>query len=450
MVGGKPENPTPLGLLLSLGLPVILLNLTIVIMQITDTWMLGQLGSTELAAITTPSMAIFVVVSFGYGLLASVTTTASHSYGNKNYVRCGQLGWLGAFVAAVTGVASLALWPLGSAFALLPGSEPVLAGYESQYFRVSLIALTPVLITNAIANFYFAIRRTGIVLGAACLGMSLNILFSYALIFGKFGMPECGMQGAAWGTVIASTIQCLFIGVLFVWRTEARYQTTSPPKTVEGIRKLLNIGLPAGSQAAVDVLSWGVLLSILVGSFGEAHLAAAAVLIRCMQITFLPAEGLATIVVTLVGSSLGRGRPVHASTYVRSAFLIIASYMVACGILFYLFRRPLMEAFSDSTEVVAIGMSSMLFVALAQFFDAVNITYLHALQGGGDTRWPWLANVILSATILLGGGLFVRLVIPGAGSVAIWFLVLVYIAAQGTCFWLRWKSGRWQTMDVAA
>jgi MATE family multidrug resistance protein len=450
IVGGKPDSPTPLGLLLSLGLPVLLLNATFVIMQITDAWMLGKLGSTELAAVTMPSMAIFVIVSFGYGLLASVTTTASHSYGKKNYVRCGQLAWLGILVAAVAGLASLVLWPLGSAFILLPGAEPVLANYESQYFQVSLIALTPVLVINAIANFYFAIRRTGIVLAAACFGMGLNILFSYGLIFGKLGMPECGMRGAAWGTVIASVIQCLFIAAFFLWRTEARYRSLSPPRSLDGIRKLLSIGLPGGSQAAVDVLSWGVLLSILVGSFGEADLAAAAVLVRCMQITFLPSEGIATIIVTLVGSSLGRGRPVHALVYTRLAFRIIAIYMTTCGILFYLFRRPLMEAFTDSPEVISIGMSAMIFIAAAQFFDAMNLTYLHALQGGGDTRWPWLANVILSTTILLGGGLFVIFAIPGAGSEAIWFLVLVYIAAQGICFWLRWKTGRWRSTNLEA
>lgn len=450
VIGGSSASPAPLRLLLSLGIPVILLNATFVIMQITDAWMLGQLGSTELAAVTTPSMIIFVVVSFGYGLLAAVTTTASHSYGNKNYVRCGQLAWLGILIASVAGLVSLLLWPLGPALILLPGGEPVLASYESQYFQVSLIALTPVLVTNAIANFFFAVRRTGIVLAAACVGMGLNILFSYALIFGKLGMPECGIRGAAWGTVIASAIQCLLILAFFLWRTEARYQSRHLPNSLSGIRKVLAIGLPAGSQAAVDVLSWGVLLSILVRSFGEADLAAAAVLMRCMLITFLPAEGIATIVVTLVGSSLGRGRPVHASTYVRTAFRIIATYMTACGVLFYLFRRPLMEAFSDSPEVIAIGMSSMLFVTVAQFFDAMNITYLHALQGGGDTRWPWLTNLFLSGTILLGGGLLVRLVMPDAGSTAIWSLVLVYVAAQGICFWLRWNTGRWRTTDLRA
>ena len=439
----------PLRAIFTLGLPVIFLNVTIVVMQITDAWFLGQLGLTELAALTTPSMIIFVIVSFGYGLLASVTTMASHSYGMKNFDRCGQIAWIGIFLALITGLGCLLLWPIGELFHAF-GGRTVLSTLEAQYFQVNLLAMTPVLVINAVANFFFAIRRTGIVLAAATAGMGLNVIFTYSLIFGKFGLPKMGFEGAAWGTFAASVVECLLIVACFLWRTDRRYLCRQLPKTLRGARKILNIGLPAGGQAALDIISWGVLLSLLIKSFGDADLSAAAILMRCMQLSFLPSEGIATIIVALVGSSMGERRPLRADMYARSAFKVIATYMSACGLLFFVFRHPIMEAFTDAPEVIAIGAGSMIFVSLAQFFDAMNLTYLHALQGGGDTRWPFVANLAMSLVILLGGGLLVRFGIPGATSSAIWLLVTLYAIAQGVCFWSRWRFGHWRTIDLGS
>ncbi len=404
--------------LVRLATPVILLNLTFVAIQVTDTWMVGRLGSRELAALTPASMAIFVIVSFGYAFLTVVTTHVAQSMGAGKSRSCGHFAWLGVYSAFAIGVLSILLWPIGGLFELFAGSQPgSLGNLEARYFKICLLAMPSVLVTNAVANFYFGVRRPGATLAVSALGLVLNAAISYALIFGGFGLPKLGFDGAAWGTVIATGIEGVALLLWFIVDPKNRpHATFPPPRSLTGLREMWRIGFPSGVQGGVDVLSWGVLLSALIAVHGEAALAASSILMRCMQFTFLPAEGVATIVVALVGNAIGAGRPAGAREHARIAFRINATFMVGAGLIFYLFREPLSLAFTPDPEVLAIVSSCMLFVLLAQWFDAMNLTYLHALQGVGDTRWPSLVTLALSATILGVGGIAAVTVFRPAGG----------------------------------
>ncbi len=437
--------------MLRVATPVILLNLTFVAMQATDAWMIGKLGNRELAAITPPSMAIFVMVSFGYAFLGIVTALVGQSFGAGKQQQCGHYGWLGIYSALMIGIGSLLLWPCGSIFEFFAGSERgSLGNLESRYFQVSLLAVAPVLVTNAIASFYFGVRRPLTILMASLIGLVLNAFISYGLIFGAYYFPEWHFDGAAWGTVFAATIECVILLALFAKSPANRKLGTVPrPKSLAGITKLWNTGLPSGIQAAVDVLSWGVLISSLIACYGEEALAAGTILMRCMQFTFLPAEGVATIAVALVAQAIGHGQPEQARSHARNAFRINAVFMVTAGVLFFVFRRQLIGIFTDDPAVTEFATGAIIFITLAQWFDAMGVTYLHALQGAGDTKWSSVANITLSVIVLGGGGILAVTLFKERGPMAIWLLAFLYIAIQGILFRCRWKSGVWRHINLS-
>ena len=110
--------------------------------------------------------------------------------------------------------------------------------------------------------------------------------------------------------------------------------------------------------------------------------------------------------------------------------------------------EPILDFFSDDPEVILIGAGAMVFVSLFQFFDAMNISYLNALQGAGDNLWPSLANGVLCVVVLLGGGLVVVHFYPEAGSRGIWAVTGLYILGQGLAFRGRWMGGKWKSIDL--
>ncbi|MCP4849255.1 MAG: MATE family efflux transporter [Verrucomicrobiaceae bacterium] len=430
--------------------PVILLNLTFVAIQATDAWMIGKLGNRQLAAITPPSMAIFVIISFGYAFLGVLTAIVGQTFGAGKHRDCGHYGWLGIYSAIGIGILSMMLWPCGSVFELLAGSDHgSLGNLQSRYFRVSLLSVAPVLVTNAIASFYFGVRKPLTILMASLIGLTLNAIISYGLIFGTYYFPEWNFDGAAWGTVFATTIECLILLGLFTLSPANRKLGTTPlPRSFTGIAKLWKVGFPSGVQGAVDVLSWGVLISSLIACYGEEALAAGTILMRCMQCTFLPAEGVATLTVALVAQAIGLGKPENARKHARNAFRINTVFMVSAGVLFYIFRYPLIGIFTNDPDVTEFAASAIIFITLAQWFDAMNVTYLHALQGAGDTKWSSTANITLSIIVLGCGGVLTVTLFKESGPALIWLLAFLYIAMQGILFRRRWQSGAWRKINL--
>jgi len=439
----KAESSAPLPSInlhlkmLILAAPIIATQYSLVLMQFIDAWMLGTIGSNELAAVTPAGLLIQVLVSFGAGFLTAVVTLVANALGRGEPLVCRSYGKQGVLIAAVGGTGCIALWPVAPSIFQAMGHSPAVMNFETVYFQVSLISVAPQLIAIAAANFFIGIQRTGVAMIGSICGMVANVVCNYALIFGAFGVPKLGFVGAAWGTVAASCLQAIIMLVLMVvWDRKQFCRDTSKLSW----RPITTMGLPAAIQGAIDILSWGVVLTMLIGSFGTAHLAAATILIRCMQISFLPSDGLAAALQTMVGESLGRKRAPEARNITNIGLRLIVGYMVGMGVAFYFLRTHIMHFFSDDPAVVEIGIKAMVFVSFFQLFDAFNVTFINALHGAGDTLWPMLMNAFLSVAILWLGGSAVIHYQPHLASYGVWLVASIYIFAQGACFYVRWHS----------
>ncbi len=436
--------------MLVLATPMIITQYASVVMQFVDAWMLGALGSAELAAVGPAGLLVQVAICYGAGYLSGVITLVSHAYGRGEHTTSLSCARQGLRAAAVIGIISVALWPAAPAIFPHFASTPAVLRYEIDYFQVSLLSIPPQLIAIAIANYFIGVQRTGIAMIGSIVGMLSNVVLNYTLIFGSFGFPQLGFIGAAWGTVTASCIQALIMCTLLVWHYRHIFHPHDSPKRGHHAHRehralLRRIGLPAGVQGAIDILSWGVLLMWLIKPFGEEHQAAATVLMRCMQVSFLPADGFAAALHTLVGESMGKRDIKKAKHDASIALRIITFYMVGMGIIFYFNREPIMRLFSpDSEAVVQIGIRAMIFVSVFQLFDAFNVTFINALHGAGDTLWPSVVNAAFCLGILLLGGRLVTHHFPEFASLGVWFVSSTYIFAQGLAFFLRWHSGAWQ------
>jgi Na+-driven multidrug efflux pump len=118
------------------------------------------------------------------------------------------------------------------------------------------------------------------------------------------------------------------------------------------------------------------------------------------------------------------------------------------ALMFVLFGRRLIGLFSDEPAVIALGAEVLLFVAVFQLFDAVALTYAHALRGAGDTRWPAVVGAVQAWGIMIGGGAWVAWAHPELGSRGPWFFATLFIFVIGSSFWLRWRGGAWEKLDA--
>ena len=442
----EPQPPA-LGSLLRLAFPLIVIQLAATAMQFTDAWMVGKLGSDALAAVLPAGLIYFVPVCVMMGAVGAVSTFVSQALGRGRDGECGLHAWHGIGLGLFSGLAMLPFWWI---------ARPVFAGFahtaevqalEVVYFRLSLLGAPAFLVSSALSGFFTGIHRPGILAVWALVATLLNIPLNAVLIFGGPGIAPMGIAGAALGTVIATWVQAGGLLVAFL-RSDLRFGTRRLRFHAREALSLIRVGIPSGLQSGFDIVSWGVVLVWMVGWFGTAHLAATTVNVRWIHVSFMPAIGIGTVLTALVGRSIGAGRPDLAEGWVRLARRVCVGYMGTVGLLFLLFRRELVGLMSSDPEVIAAGAAVMVWVALFQVFDALNVVYNFALRGAGDTLWPALATAVLCGAIFIGGGWYLGRQHPEFGSAGPWAAGAAYLAALGTVVAWRWHRGPWRKIAL--
>jgi len=431
--------------------PLIVINMTMVVMQLADALMVAHLGDETMAAILPAGLLYFVPVAFAMGLLSSVNTFVSQCLGKRWREGCGLYAWQGIWISVFLGVAMLPLGFAAPVFMSLLGHAPEVQALEVEYFRAILWCGVPALAVTALSNFFVGIHRPKPLMFYAIMAMVLNIPFNYVLINGTGPIPEFGLAGAAYGTVIASFVQMICLLCVFMSRTvKKHYRSGVRSPNVKALWDLVKIGTPAALHMGMDILSWGVALVWMVGFSGTLHLAATTILVRVIHVSFMPAIGLAAILTALVGRSIGANNVSLAVRYSTLAARLAVGYMGLFALLFFLLREPIMRFFTGNPEVIEIGAMVMVYVAAFQVFDAVNIIYTHALRGAGDTLWPSLVNFSLCLVFFIGFGYWLCKGFPELGSRAPWMAGALYITLAGMVFFLRWMRGPWRKFDIFA
>jgi len=122
--------------------------------------------------------------------------------------------------------------------------------------------------------------------------------------------------------------------------------------------------------------------------------------------------------------------------------------MLVMGLILAAFRTPLIALFSSDPEVIRIGATLMIWVAVFQVFDAMQIIYTNALRGAGETRFPAIAVAVHCWVIFVGGGWLMTHYVPSWGYHGPWMTGTLYIAMLGLVLWRRFESGRWERIQL--
>ncbi|MGE5612263.1 MAG: MATE family efflux transporter, partial [Bacillota bacterium] len=388
-LGGGERQRRPMAELLLLAAPTVAQMASYTLMQFADRGMLARVGTLEASAAGTAGIVYFCVLGFGFGVLLVVNTLVSQSFGRKDYLSTGRYLWQGIWFGIVYGLATTGLCQLAEPLFRVLGHEARMAALEGEYLRVAAFGGALKLMTTSSSDFLLGIHRPLMVFVAAMCGVVINLLFNWVLIYGNWGFPAMGVAGAAWATNASLLVELVVMWTYVAGPRIARtFNTHDWVLRWNMLRTLLRVGLPAGFQLVCDIVAWTVFMNVIVAAFGTAALAANSFTFTYMHVSFMPAIGVGAAVTALVGKYIGMKRPDLAERRAHLGFFVVAVYMVACGVLFYVFRHDLMRLFSDDAEVLRIGAVLLVFAGAYQIFDAMFIVYVGALRGAGDTLIP--------------------------------------------------------------
>jgi putative MATE family efflux protein len=442
--GGARSDFTPS--ILQLAWPAVLGNLAYSLVSLVDIKIVGSLGASAVAAVTTGNRIFFVVQAFLIALTAGTTALVARAWGAKDRDEADRVT-----------KASLVL-SVGIALALTVPSV-VFADQLAGIFKLDPEAVRQAATFIRVLSLFNVAFAVAMVLGAAVraagdtltpLGIGLvtnvvNVFLVYGLVHGRFGFPALGVQGAAIASGCAFGVGGL-ISFLMWWRGWLRVGVgPGGSLRLARIRQLVKIGYPAGLEQAVMQLGFIVFLKI-VSTYGTEPYAAYGIGVTLLSFSFVVGFGFSIAAATHVGQQLGAGDPEGAAHSGWRAVRLSVGSMVVLGGAIIVGARPLAEFMIDDPEVVRLTVVFIYILGAVQPLMAIEFTLGGALRGAGDTRFPLLTT--------LTGFVFVRASLAGlfllAGLSVEWVfaaLIADWIVKACMLTW-RFRSGRWQTIQM--
>ena len=305
------------------------------LLSLVDTAMVGWLGNAELAGVGLGSFASWIYLGFFQGLTIAVQALVSRRVGQGRIDEAGaSLNAALLLLAIVAPSSAVILWvATPSLFALLNNDPAVLAA-GVPYLRW---VIAQSLFTGAIYafnGFWNGIGRSRMYIAPLVVMHVTNAVLAYALIFGHFGLPAMGTEGAGLATALASVVGCALYFVL-AHRHARPFGFMRARPTRDEFGAVMRLAVPGGLQQLFDTLALTLMYRI-VGSIGTIELAAYAVLINLVGLVGLPAFALGSAGAALVGQALGRGNIDDASRWAWDVLRVGAIGLALIGAPFWL------------------------------------------------------------------------------------------------------------------
>ncbi len=397
---------------LRLAFPLMIGQLSQMLLGVADTVMVGHLGVTELAALTFASSLFHVPFVFGIGLLTGISVFTSNSRGADDAAGARGSCRHGMYLATVLGMIMLAGgWVLSENLGIF-GQPAEVTARTTVFFRILMGSLVPGLISIALKNHADALNRPWPPFWIFLGGVLLNIGLNRIMIHGMFGCPALGLEGAAWATLISRTI---ILVSMIVWLTRAEglrewvpIRWFRPPDLAD-IRSLLSVGFPASIQMACEVSAFS-LAGLIMGRFGPVAMAAHQIAITLAATAFMIPLGLSMALTVRTGEAYGAMDFQRLKPIAISGWLLAAGYSVLGASVFLIFGKSLASLFIAEKSVILLTGGLLVIVGVFQFFDSVQVVSSAMLRGIRDARVPalmgfasyWLVGLPVGAVLAFG------------------------------------------------
>ena len=380
---------------LRLSWPLVLTQLATIALTTIDVIMIGWLGPDELAAATLATSLIFPLTFFGIGLLAATAAMFSQEIGAIRLRGVRRTLRQGFWVAISLCLPCLVFLWNAEAMMLLMGQDPWLAASAANYVRLAMWGLLPLMCFTVLRNLVTAHSRPRSSLIILVLAIGVNAVADYVLIFGKFGAPALGLEGAALATLL---VQCfmLLAQTLFVMtdRKFRRYNLFGRFWRPDWVRylEIMKIGIPIGLTVLAEAGLFAA-SAFMVGLFGPDQLAAHAVAIQCTSVAFMIPLGVSQAATIRVGLAMGRDRLKGALLAGRVSTFVGIGIAALTALTFWLATEPLVGLYlrqedPENAIPIALAVEFIRIAAVFQLVDAGQAVGAGNLRGLKDTTIP--------------------------------------------------------------
>jgi multidrug resistance protein, MATE family len=360
---------------LKLALPVMLSNLGHMLMGVCDTMMVGHLNAVSLAAAGLATVVFNVLLLYGIGVSYAITPLVAAADGNRDdnaIIQTLRHGIIinvlnGLFLFGVVLILRRLLYSIGQPIDVVETAIP--------YLNIISASLIPILIYQSFKQFAEGLSNTRVALAVVMASNVVNLILNYTLIYGHFGFPALGLEGAGWATLISRVFMAISIALYIFYR--ASFKKFRPAFAFRHyskslFAKMLRLGIPSGVQFIFEVAAFDFSL-VMMGWLGTKTQAAHQIVINLASLTYMTTAGLAAAATVRVGYFLGSKDYPNLKRAAYSLLFIGLLFMSVCAVSFVVFRNILPTFYILDQEVIAVASTLLIIAALFQLSDGTQV-----------------------------------------------------------------------------
>nr|WP_032934773.1 MATE family efflux transporter [Phocaeicola vulgatus] len=426
-----------------LAVPIFIETLLIMMLGAVDTVMLSQYSDNSVAAVGVVNQLImfafliFEVINIGTSVLCSQYLGARM---HKNMVQVVGVSLIlnlafGLFVSAILHYGATSLLSM-------MGLRPELMEYGVSYMKiVGAFAFFQAISLTISASLRSANKAVYPMMVTVVVNI-LNIIGNYSLIFGKFGMPALGVEGAAISTAFARGVSMVILFVILFRKHIPRFPLSyfCPFPFVE-LKNLLKIGVPSAGENMSYSFSQ-VVLTYFINMLGNEALATRTYVVNIVMFVYLFAIAMAQGGAICIGHLVGE-RKIHAA-YLLGKYVmrisILVSLVLSC--IWALMGHTLFSWLTDNPEIIRLGTIILFIDVILEVGRAINIYTTNALRATGDVNYPFYVGFVVQWSVAVGCG-FLFGIHWGWGLVGMWCAFVLDENLRGIIFVQRWNSLKW-------
>ena len=272
----------------------------------------------------------------------------------------------------------------------------------------------------------------------------LNILGNYVLIFGHWGFPQLGVEGAAIATAASRAVSMVLLAIVHfrvhIPRFPLSYFRPIPWKE---LRNLLKIGIPAMSENISYSLSQ-VVITYFINQISNEALAARTYCANMIMFVYLFCLSITQGGDILVGHLVGQWR--HQAAYVLGNYFFRWALIITLtgSVMLALAGPTLLNAFTDNEEIIQMGIWVLVVDVFLEAGRTSNIFAGSTLRATGDIVYPFVVGIIFQWSIAVGLSYVIGIPL-GYGLVGMWIGFALDESIRGVILVRRWQSGKWRT-----
>ncbi len=409
-----------------LAYPVVISQLGHMVVNLTDSILVGKLGPVTLAACSLgiSFFAIFMVV--GIGIAYGLTPLVARAHGAGEIDKPGILLANSLIINIVSGILIAGLIFLLSPQLSHLGQDPEVVKAATPFLRIIGFSIIPLMVFLSFKQFAEGLSFTKQAMQITLIADAINVVLTIGLIYGKWGLPELGLRGAGLANFLARCLMAILM-TLYIIRSKHFKPYLLKFKfrlfNKNDSREIIRLGIPTALQYLFEVGAFSV-SAMMVGSIGANPQAAHQIAISLASVTYMAASGIGAAATVRVGNALGERNLKQLRRAGFSAYLIVIGFMLCCGLGFIVFRHVLPTFYIHHAEVVEIAAGLLIMAAIFQVSDGVQVVGLGALRGMGDVKIPTLIALLAYWVIAIPLGYYMGFVL-NFGVNGIWYALSI-------------------------